>query len=46
MPYDEQDDAEEPLLHGEDGGSRDDALAAIQDAMRQLDGNSGSELDE
>ena len=36
MPRDEQDDTEEPLLHGEDGGSRDDALAAIQDAMRQL----------
>ena len=36
MPRDEQDDTEEPSLRGEDGGSRDDALAAIQDALRQM----------
>ena len=36
MPRDEPDTTEEHQLHGEDGGSRDDALAAIQDAMRQL----------
>ena len=31
-----QDDSEEQSIHGEDGGSRDDALAAIQDALRQM----------
>ena len=36
MPRDEQDTTEEHPLHGEDGGSRDDALAAIQDALRQM----------
>ena len=36
MTRDEQDGTEESLLHGADGGSRDDDLAAIQDAMRQL----------
>ena len=36
MPRDEQDNTEERPLHGEDGGSRDDALAAIQERERTL----------
>jgi hypothetical protein len=36
MPRDEQDDTEEQSLHGGDGGGREDDLAAIQDALRQL----------
>ena len=36
MPRDGQDDTEEQSLHGEDGGGREEDLAAIQDAMRQL----------
>ena len=36
MPRDGQDDTEEQSLHGEDGGSREEDLASIQDAMRQL----------
>ena len=36
MPRDGQDDTEEQSLHGEDGGSREEDLAAIQDALRQL----------
>ena len=36
MPRDEQDNTEEHPLHVADGGSRDDALTAIQDALRQM----------
>ena len=36
MPREEQDQAEEQPLHGSDDGDRDDALVAIQDAMRQI----------
>ena len=36
MPRDGQDDTEEQSLHGEDGGSREEDLAAIQDALRTL----------
>ena len=35
MPRDDPDNSEERQLHGEDGG-RDDALVAIQEAMRQM----------
>ena len=36
MPREEQDQAEEQPLHGSDDGDRNDALVAIQDAMRQI----------
>ena len=36
MPREELDQSEEQQLHGSDDGDRDDALVAIQDAMRQI----------
>ena len=36
MSRDGQDDIEEQSLHGEDGGGREEDLAAIQDTLRQL----------
>ena len=36
MPREEQDQAEEQPIHSSDDGDRDDALVAIQDAMRQI----------
>jgi hypothetical protein len=40
MPRDGQDDTEEQSLHGEDGGSREDDLAAIQDVISAIGGGS------